>query len=76
MERMTRELKESNERMMKIMSEQFAQLAISTREKGVFPSQPEVNPRGGSLFDPNDVQKVNVIIALRLGKKVDTYVGE
>ena len=36
MERMIRELKESNERMMKTMSKQFAQLAMSSREKGVF----------------------------------------
>jgi len=43
MERMIRELKDSNERMMRTMSEQFA-----NREKGTFPSQPEANPRGGS----------------------------
>jgi len=78
MERMIRELKESNERMMRTMSEQFAQLAMSNREKGTFPSQPEANPRGGSSssFDPNDVRKVNAVISLRSGKKVDTHVGE
>jgi len=38
-ERMTRD-KESNERMMKTTSEQFAQFAMSNREKRVFPSQP------------------------------------
>ena len=42
-ERMIRELKESNERMMRTMSEQFAQLAMSNREKGTFPSQLEAN---------------------------------
>jgi len=75
---MIRELKESNERMMRTMSEQFAQLAMSNREKGTFPSQPETNPRGGSSssFDPNDVRKVNAVISSRLGKKVDTHVGE
>jgi len=48
------------------------------REKGTCPSQPEANPRGGfsSSFDPNDVRKVNVVISLRSGKKVDTHVGE
>ena len=78
MERMIRELKEPNERMMKTMSEQFAQFVVSNREKGLFCSQPEVNPREGSSssFDPNDVQKVNAIISLRSGKKVDTYVDE
>jgi len=37
MERMIRELKESNETMMKTMSEQFAQLAMFNMEKEVFP---------------------------------------
>ena len=78
MERMIRELKESNERMMRTMSEQFAQLAMSNREKGTFPSQPEANPRGGSSssFNPNDVRKVNAVISLRSRKKIDTHVGE
>jgi len=77
-ERMIRGLKESNERMMRTMSEQFAQLAMSNREKETFPSRPEANLRGGSSssFDPNDVRKVNAVISLRLGKKVDTHVGE
>jgi len=63
---------------MKTMSEQSTQLAMSNREKGVSPSQPEVNPRGGSssFFDPNDVRKVNAMISLRSTKKVDTHVGE
>jgi len=75
-ERMIRELKELNERMMKTMSEQFAKLAMSNREKGVFSCQPKVNPRGSSSFDPNDVRKVNAIIALWSSKKVDTLVGD
>jgi len=29
-----------------------------------------------SSFDPNDVRKVNAVISLRSGKKVDTHVGE
>jgi len=36
MKRMIRELNESNERMMKTMSEQFIELAMSNREKGFF----------------------------------------
>jgi len=76
MENMIRELKESNERMMTTMSEQFSQLVMSNREKGIFPSQLEVNPRGSSSFDPNEVRKVNAVITLWLGKKVDTHVGE
>jgi len=78
MESMIRELKDSNERMMRTMSEQFSQLAMSNWEKGTFPSQPEANPRWGSSssFDPNDVRKVNAVISLRSGKKVDTHVGE
>ena len=36
MERMIRELKESNEKMMKPMSELFAQLAMCIRKKGSF----------------------------------------
>ena len=35
-EKMIRELKESNERMMKAMSEQFVQLAMSNRERDFF----------------------------------------
>ena len=41
MERIIRELKESNERMIRTMNEQFAQLAMSNREKGTFLSQLE-----------------------------------
>ena len=75
-ERMTRD-KESNERMMKTTSEQFAQFAMSNGEKRVFPSQAEVNLRGSSSssFDPNDVWKVKAIIALRSGKKVERSRG-
>jgi len=36
MERMIRELKESNEGIMKIISEQFVQSSMSNREKGFF----------------------------------------
>jgi len=78
MERMIRELKELNERMIKTMSEHFAQLVMSNRKRGFFPNQPEVNTiqASWSSFDLNDVRKVNVIISLRLGKKVDIDVGK
>jgi len=51
---------------------------MSNRKKGVFPSQPDVNPRGGSSssFDPNDIWKINAVISLQLSKKVNTHVGE
>jgi len=51
---------------------------MSNREKRIFPSQPEANPRGGSSssFIPNDVRKVNTVMLLRLGKKIDTHMGE
>jgi len=51
---------------------------MSNREKGGFPSQLEVSRIGGSSssFDPHDIQKVNAVISLRLGKKFDTHVGE
>ena len=75
---MIAELKDSNERMMKTISEQLTQLAMSNMEKGLFPSQVKVNPRGGSSssFDPNDIRKVNDVISLELDKKVDTHVGK
>ena len=34
------------EKMMQIMTEQFFQLASSSRKSGTFPSQPELNPKG------------------------------
>ena len=46
MERMIRELKESNERMMRTMSKQFAQLAISNREKGTSLANPRLTQEG------------------------------
>ena len=57
MERIIRKLKESNERMMKTMNDKFVQLAMFNKEKGIFPSQAEENPRGGSssFFNNNDV---------------------
>ena len=76
MERMIREFKELKERMMKIMSEQFTKLVMANRKKRVFPSQPESNLRGGSSFDLNNAQKVNVVIFLWSGKTIDTHVGE
>jgi len=45
MERMMRELKESNERMMKTINKHFAQLPRSNRERGTFPSQSKLNPK-------------------------------
>jgi len=63
--------------MTKTMSEQFTQLIMSNREKGVFPIRQEMNLKGGSSssFNPYDVQKVNAVISLRSGKNFDTHMG-
>lgn len=60
-EQIMKEVKQSNERMMKTMSEQFAQLTRLNRERRTFPSKLKVNARGGSLssFNLNDLRKVN-----------------
>jgi len=55
--------------MMRIMIEQFFQLASSYTEAGTFSSQPEVNSKGHALFssrvNPNQsVRKVNAVISL------------
>ena len=50
MERMIRELKESNERMMRTISEQFAQLAMSTRERGLFVANKRLTQEGVFIF--------------------------
>jgi len=58
------------EKMMRMMTKQFSQLASSSREPGIFPSQPEVNPKG--LVSPpssgpsssENVRKINAIISL------------
>ena len=38
MEGIMREIKESNERMMKPVGEQLAQFSMLSRERGIFPS--------------------------------------
>ena len=66
------------EKMMRMMTEQFYQLASSSRELGTFPSQPEVNSNGhassfsGNLNEP--VRKVNVVISLCSGREIDNQV--
>jgi len=66
------------ERMMRMITEQFSQLASSSRELGNFPSQPEVNPKGhdsSSFSNPNEpMRKVNVVISLCSGREVDNQV--
>jgi len=63
------------ETMMRMMSEQFFQLASSSREPGTFPSQPEVNPKGhasSSSRNPSEpVRKVNAVISLHFGREID-----
>jgi len=67
------------EEMMRMMIEQFSQLASSSRELGTFPSQPEVNPKGYTssswAANPNEsMRKVNAVISLRSGREIDNQV--
>jgi len=65
-------------RMMRMMSEQFFQLASSSRKPGTFLSQPEVNPKGHaspSSGNPREpVRKVNAVISLHSSGEVDNQV--
>jgi len=66
------------ERMMRMMTEQFSQLASSSREPGTFPSQPEVNPKGHTFSSSGNAnepaRKVNAITTLHSGREVDNQV--
>jgi len=66
------------EKIMRMITEQFFQLASSSRKPGAFPSQPEVNPKGhaSSSFDnpKESVRKVNAVISLCSGREVDNQV--
>ena len=61
--------------MKRLITEQFSQLASSSREPGAFPSQPEVNPKGlpssSGLPPNNNVRKINAVISLKLGGEID-----
>ena len=62
--------------VMRIMTEQFFQLASSSRKSSTFLSQPEVNPRentsSSSVVNPSEsVTKVNAVISLRSGRETD-----
>jgi len=63
---------------MRMMTEQFSQLASSSRQPGTFPSQPEVNPKGhasSSSGNPNEpVRKVNAVTSLCFDREVDNQV--
>ena len=66
-----------NANMEKIMTEQFSQLASSSRGIGTFPSQPEVIPKflvSSPSFTPlsfDNVRKINEIISLRSDQEID-----
>jgi len=66
------------ERMMRMMIEQFFQLASSSRKSGTFSSQPKVNFKGHtspSSDNPSKpVRKVSVVEYLRSGREVDNQV--
>ena len=60
-------------------TEQFFQLASSSREPGTFLSQPVVNPKGhtfsSSGANPSEfVRKLNAVISLRFGREIDNQV--
>jgi len=67
-ERMIRERKESNQRMMRTMSEEFAQLDTSNKEKGILYSQLKATPRGGLILPlarmMSKSRKESIIISL------------
>jgi len=69
------------EKMMRMMTEQFFQLASSSRELGTFPSQPDVNPKGlvsspstGPSSSKN-VRKIITTISFRSYQEIDNQVG-
>ena len=77
---MERMVNANMEKMMRMMTEQFFQLASSSREPGTFTSQPEVNlkglisyPSSGPTSSEN-VRKKNAIISLRSSQKIDDQV--
>ena len=54
-------------RMMRMMTEQFSQLALSSKEPDTFSSQLEMNPKShasSSSSNPNEsMRKVNTVIS-------------
>jgi len=66
------------ERMMRMITEQFSQLASSSREPGTFPSQPKVNPKchtsSSSGNHSESMRKVNAVISLLSGREIDNWV--
>jgi len=70
-------LRKNNERMLKSITEQFAQSVIANRKKETFPSQPEAKFKSGtsSYSALNTFQKVNAVITLRSTKEIDNHVG-
>ena len=61
-----------------MMTEQFSQLASSSRKIGTFPSQPEVNPKNHaspSSFNPSELErKMNAVISLQSARDIDNQV--
>jgi len=61
---MERMMNANMEKVMRLMTEHFYQLASSSREPDTFLSQPNDN-----------VRKINVVISLKSGRDVDNQVG-
>ena len=64
---------------MRIINEQFSQLASSTGELDTFLSQLEVNPNSHASFfsrvnSSKTVRKVNAIISIRSSREIDNQV--
>ena len=62
--------------MMRMIIEQFFQLASSSKEPDAFPSQLEVKSKGhassSSGTNPSEpIRKVNAVIFLRYGREID-----
>ena len=73
---MERMISANMEKMMRMMTEQFFQLASSSKESGTFSSQPEVNPKGhtssSSTANPSEsVRKVNAVISFQSSREID-----
>jgi len=75
---MDRMINANIERLMRVMTEQFSQLASSFRESGTFPCQLEVNPKGDPSSSSGNrsesLRKVNVLRSLRSSREIDNQV--
>ena len=71
----TNQLLQSNQQAIQQLTLQMSKMSsqMGERERGTFPSQPEINPRDARA-NPSSHAQINVIHTLRSGKKVDNQV--